>query len=118
MFDRYLYSTSLYGRKLQYSLCDRVQCSTTGKFYPRIIKFVRNPVLQEDPAPAIDKKTVLYQEQVARTRSGILEIFLGKRKNASKNLPAKNTKAPSLKPSSSDSSSVIQSSDCSAVTDI
>ena len=34
--------------------------------------------LQEDLVQ-LDKKTVLYQEQVARTRSGILNVFLGKR---------------------------------------
>jgi hypothetical protein len=35
-------------------------------------------VLQEDPSP-VDKKTVLYKEQVARTRSSILNVFLGRR---------------------------------------
>ena len=114
MVDRYSPSLYIYNEKLK----SRVQCSKAGNFCPRIRKFIRIPVLQEDPAPAINKKTVLYQQQVARTRSGILEIFLGKRKNASKNLPSKNAKAPSLRPSSSDGSSVFQCSDCSAVTEI
>ena len=49
--------------------------------------------LQEDPAP-LNKRTVLYQEQVVRTRSSILNVFLGRRGGGGGENPHKKTIRP------------------------